>query len=85
MCFKSDVLSTFREVTAQCARCRGDLGPMDLVCRALTNVYHPRCFRCSVCDVTIRSDDVFHLRLDNSLICRLDYEKLKAKSEYSVL
>ena len=64
-----------------CSRCRGDIGPTDLVMKARSSVFHVECFRyghLQVCSVT--SGFFFRPRQKNS---RTKNSKLKEKTQNS--
>lgn len=62
-----------------CAACNQPIPPNDLIRRAHGNIYHAKCFACSMCRRKISTGDEFYLKYDKKLVCKADYEALKTQ------
>ncbi|XP_070581664.1 LIM homeobox transcription factor 1-beta-like [Ptychodera flava] len=60
--------------STKCNGCLQSIPSNELVMRALSNVYHLRCFLCVICNQRLQKGDEFVVR-DNQLFCKVDYEK----------
>ncbi|XP_033099463.1 LIM homeobox transcription factor 1-beta-like [Anneissia japonica] len=58
----------------KCNACTQSIPSHELVMRALSYVYHLRCFTCVICDAQLKKGDEFVIK-DNQLFCKLDFEK----------
>lgn len=58
----------------KCNACFQSIPSSELVMRALSNVYHLRCFTCVTCDQQLKKGDEFVLK-ENRLYCKEDYTK----------
>ncbi|XP_071509449.1 LIM/homeobox protein LMX-1.2-like [Diadema antillarum] len=58
----------------KCNACLQSIPSSELVMRALSNVYHLRCFTCVICDQQLKKGDEFVLK-ENRLYCKEDYTK----------
>ncbi len=51
----------YRQYGTQCASCKVGVCPEDLVRRAVNNVYHVSCFKCSVCKRQLNTGEQLYL------------------------
>ena len=58
----------------RCSRCLQLIPSHELVMRAVTQIYHVRCFQCVVCGRQLNKGDQFVLSADCLVYCRLHYE-----------
>ena len=67
----------FRCFGPKCAGCGQGILPQDYVRKAREQVYHLRCFTCSVCGKQLSTGEVLYLQPgeDNTLLCKDDYLK----------
>ena len=70
-------VSCFRCFGPKCAGCGQGILPQDYVRKAREQVYHLRCFTCSVCGKQLSTGEVLYLQPgeDNTLLCKDDYLK----------
>ncbi|XP_041482007.1 LIM homeobox transcription factor 1-beta-like isoform X2 [Lytechinus variegatus] len=71
LCF---LLLNCRLFGTKCNACFQSIPSSELVMRALSNVYHLRCFTCVMCDQQLKKGDEFVLK-ENRLYCKEDYTK----------
>ncbi|XP_067127228.1 LIM/homeobox protein Lhx3-like isoform X1 [Centruroides vittatus] len=69
----------FRRFGTKCAGCDQGIPPTQVVRRAQDNVYHLHCFSCILCKRQLNTGDEFYLMEDNKLVCKADYEAVKAR------
>ncbi|XP_071801858.1 LIM homeobox transcription factor 1-beta-like isoform X2 [Asterias amurensis] len=67
----------------KCNGCLQSIPSSELVMRALSNVYHLRCFTCVICRQQLKKGDEFVLK-ENRLYCKEDYTKEQSTIEQKV-
>ncbi|XP_065203333.1 LIM/homeobox protein Lhx4 isoform X2 [Planococcus citri] len=69
----------FFKFGTKCAGCDLGIPPTQVVRRAQDFVYHLQCFACIICGRQLNTGDEFYLMEDRKLVCKPDYEAVKAK------
>ncbi|WKY16685.1 hypothetical protein Q1695_001372 [Nippostrongylus brasiliensis] len=63
-----------------CTGCRQVIPPYDMVMRVKNNLYHLKCFRCSVCSESFVVGERFRLH-ENQILCESDWRELRLFSQ----
>lgn len=65
----------FRRYGVKCTLCGEGIPPTTVVRRAVENVYHMDCFKCTTCLRQLDTGDEFFLLEDGKLVCKEDNDK----------
>jgi len=67
----------------KCSGCHQQISPIELVMKALHNVYHLDCFKCDECGDKLEKGDEFILK-ENKLFCSADFNVAEQRSDIDI-
>ena len=71
---KKSIFSPLQKTREKCHRCSRPI--MESSLRALERIYHPECFRCSMCPKTLEGTQFFVTNDTKEPVCKEDFERL---------